>query len=145
MDRDLTAVSPETTIAEAVEIMAGQRVTGIPVVGEDGKVVGFLSEKDIVRAALPGYYDLLKDSSFLPDYGQFQKRLRGISLERVDKHMQTQVIVLEEQDTDLNAAMVLITKNLKRAPVVDGGVFSGVLSRSDLLDYILHSKKEPSD
>ncbi len=145
MDRDLTAVSPETTIAEAVEIMAGQRVTGIPVVGEDGKVVGFLSEKDIVRAALPGYYDLLKDSSFLPDYGQFQKRLREISLERVDKHMQTRVIVLEEQDTDLNAAMVLITKNLKKAPVVKDRVFSGVLSRSDLLGYILHSKREPSD
>ena len=74
-----------------------------------------------------------------------QKRLQGISLERVDKYMQTQVIVLDEQDTDLNAAMVLITKSLKRAPVVKDGVFSGVLSRSDLLDYILHSKKEPSD
>ena len=145
MDRDLTAVSPGTTIAEAVDIMAGQRVTGIPVVGDDGKVVGFLSEKDIVKAALPGYFDLLRDSSFLPDYGQFQKRLQGISLERVDKYMKTQVIVLDERDTDLNAAMVLITKSLKRAPVAKDGVFSVVVSTSDLLAYILRAKKAPSD
>ncbi|HCR38140.1 MAG TPA: histidine kinase [Synergistaceae bacterium] len=145
MDRDLTAVSPETTVAEAVEIMAGHRISGVPVVDEEGRVQGFLSEKDVIRAALPGYFDLLQDSSFLPDYGQFRKRLQRVSLERVDKYMKGDVIVFEEQDTDLHAAMVLISRNLKRAPVVRDGVFSGVISRADLLDYILHSREEPSD
>ncbi|HPE91864.1 MAG TPA: CBS domain-containing protein, partial [Synergistales bacterium] len=125
MDRDLTAVSPETTVAEAVEIMAGHRISGVPVVDEEGKVMGFLSEKDVVRAALPGYFDLLQDSSFLPDYGQFRKRLQRVSLERVDKYMKSDVIVFEEQDTDLHAAMALISRNLKRAPVVRDGIFSG--------------------
>ena len=44
MDRDLTAVSPETTVAEAVEIMAGHRISGVPVVDEEGRILGFLSE-----------------------------------------------------------------------------------------------------
>ncbi|MDO9509298.1 MAG: CBS domain-containing protein [Thermovirgaceae bacterium] len=145
MDRDLTAVSPDTTIAEAVEILAGHRISGVPVVDDDGRVIGFLSEKDIVKAALPGYFDLLQDSSFLPDYGQFRKRLQRVSLDTVEKYMKKDVIVFEEQDTDLHVAMVLITKNLKRAPVVRDGVFAGTISRTDLLDYILQSREKPSD
>ncbi len=145
MDRDLTAISPETTVAEAVEVLARHRISGVPVVDDDGMVLGFLSEKDVVKAALPGYFDLLQDSSFLPDYGQFSKRLQRVSLEPVEKFMKKDVVVFDEKDTDLHVAMVLISKNLKRAPVVRGGVFSGVISRTDLLDHILHSRQEPSD
>jgi CBS domain-containing protein len=145
MDRDLTAVSPDTTVAEAVEILSAQRISGVPVVDDEGRVIGFLSEKDIVKAALPGYFDLLQDSSFLPDYGQFTRRLRTVSLDCVDKYMKKDVIVFDEKDTDLHVAMVLITKNLKRAPVVRDGLFAGVISRADLLDHILRSRKEPSD
>lgn len=145
MDRDLTAVSPDTTIAEAAEVLAAHRISGVTVVDEEGRVIGFLSEKDIVKAALPGYFDLLNDSSFLPDYGQFRKRLQRVSLDTVEKYMKKDVLVFDEEDTDLHVAMVLITKNLKRAPVVRDGVFVGSISRADLLDHILHSRKEPSD
>lgn len=145
MDRDLTAVSPDTTIGEAVEVLAAHRISGLPVVNDEGRVIGFLSEKDIVKAALPGYFDLLSDSSFLPDYGQFARRLQRVSRETVEKFMKKDVIVFEEHDTDLHVAMVLITKDLKRAPVVRDGIFAGSISRADLLDYILHSRREPSD
>ena len=135
----------DTTVAEAAEILAAHRISGVPVVDDEGGVMGFLSEKDIVKAALPGYFDLLNDSSFLPDYGQFRKHLQRVSLDTVEKYMKKDVIVFDEQDTDLHVAMTLITKNLKRAPVVHDGVFAGSISRADLLDHILHSRKEPSD
>lgn len=57
MDRDLTALFPDTTIAEAVEVLSTHRVSGLPVADQEGHLVGFISEKDIIRAALPGYFD----------------------------------------------------------------------------------------
>ena len=56
MDRDLTALTEDTSLAEAIEVLSIHRISSAPVVNLDGKVVGILSEKDIVRAALPGYF-----------------------------------------------------------------------------------------
>jgi len=141
MDRDLTAVGKHTTVADVVDILSRHRVSGLPVVDEDGRIIGFISEKDIVRAALPGYFDLLQDPSFLPDYGQFQSRLFKISRDSVEKHMVRDVVYFDEEDSDFQVAMVLMQKNLKRAPVIRNGIFVGVVSRADLLDHILHSRE----
>ena len=44
MDRDLTALSPDTPLSEAIEVLSRHRVSGIPVVDPSGKVLGFVSE-----------------------------------------------------------------------------------------------------
>ncbi len=139
MDRDLTAVTPETTVAEAVEVLSVHRISGVPVLDADGVIQGFISEKDIVKAALPGYFDLLQDPSFLPDFDQFSKRLRRISLDPVEKYMIREVVTFEVDDSDFQVAMIMMRENLKRAPVVSGGVFIGMVSRADLLDQLLRS------
>jgi|GEM_PF-478570 len=92
MDRDLTALSPDTTLSEAIEVLTRHRVSGIPVVDPSGRVLGFVSEKDIVKAALPGYFDYLQDPSFIPDYGQFQKRLKKIGQDPITKVMAKDVV-----------------------------------------------------
>jgi len=139
MDRDLTALTAETTVAEAVEVLSVHRISGVPVLDADGVIQGFISEKDIVKAALPGYFDLLQDPSFLPDFDQFSKRLRRISLDPVEKYMIREVVAFDVEDSDFQVAMIMMRENLKRAPVVSGGVFVGMVSRADLLDHLLRS------
>lgn len=139
MDRDLTAITPETTIADAVEVLSVHRISGVPVLDVDGVIQGFISEKDIVKAALPGYFDLLQDPSFLPDFDQFSKRLRRISLDPVEKYMIRDVVTFDVDDSDFQVAMIMMRENLKRAPVVSGGAFIGMVSRADLLDHLLRS------
>ena len=60
MDRDLTSLGEDATLMEAIEVLSRHRIPGLPIVDTEGRVVGFLSEKDIVRAALPGYIDYWK-------------------------------------------------------------------------------------
>jgi len=139
MDRDLTAITPETTIADAVEVLSVHRISGVPVLDVDGVIQGFISEKDIVKAALPGYFDLLQDPSFLPDFDQFSKRLRRISLDPIEKYMIRDVVTFDVDDSDFQVAMIMMRENLKRAPVVSGGAFIGMVSRADLLDHLLRS------
>jgi CBS domain-containing protein len=139
MDRDLTAITPETTVADAVEVLSVHRISGVPVLDADGVIQGFISEKDIVKAALPGYFDLLQDPSFLPDFDQFSKRLRRISLDPVEKYMIRDVVTFDVEDSDFQVAMIMMRENLKRAPVVSGGAFIGMVSRADLLDHLLRS------
>jgi CBS domain-containing protein len=139
MDLDLTAITPETTVAEAVEVLSVHRISGVPVLNVDGAIKGFISEKDIVKAALPGYFDLLQDPSFLPDFDQFSKRLRKVSLDPVEKFMVRDVVTFDVDDSDFQVAMIMMRENLKRAPVVSEKVFIGMVSRADLLDHLLRS------
>jgi CBS domain-containing protein len=139
MDLDLTAITPETTVAEAVEVLSVHRISGVPVLDGDGAIKGFISEKDIVKAALPGYFDLLQDPSFLPDFDQFSKRLRKVSLDPVEKFMVRDVVTFDVDDSDFQVAMIMMRENLKRAPVVSEKIFIGMVSRADLLDHLLRS------
>lgn len=142
MDRDLTALMEDTSLAEAIEVLSIHRISSAPVVDLDGKVVGILSEKDIVRAALPGYFELLQDSTFIPDLGQFRFRLRRVSREAVKKYMTKKVITFTENDSDFHVAMILIKNNIKRAPVVRYGALAGMINRADLLQHLMSEGKD---
>ena len=49
MTRDVAVVHPETTLLAAVKLMASRRITGLPVVGKHGSLVGMMSEADLLR------------------------------------------------------------------------------------------------
>ena len=144
MDRDLTALSPDTSLSEAIEVLTRHRDSGIPVVDPSGRVQGFVSEKDIMKAALPGYFDYLQDPSFIPDYGQFQKRLKKIGKDPISKVMAKDVVSFSEEDSDFYVAITLIRNHLKRAPVVRDGILVGVVNRADLLERIMMEEEPPS-
>ncbi len=138
MDRDLTSLGEDATLMEAIEVLSRHRIPGIPIVNDEGKVIGFLSEKDIVRAALPGYVDLLDDPSYVPDMGQFKVRMRRASKDKVGRHMTKEVICLNASDSDFHAALIMIKKNLKRVPVVEeDGILVGVLNRADIIEHLM--------
>ncbi|MBL3593791.1 MAG: CBS domain-containing protein [Synergistaceae bacterium] len=142
MDRDLTALSEHVGLATAIEVISRHRLTGVPVLDDDGRVVGFISEKDIVKAALPGYFEYIQDPSFIPDFGQFQSRLKKIRNEPVSRYMHRDVISFTEDDSDFFVAMTLIRHNLKRAPVVREGFLVGVVNRTDLLERIMVASED---
>ena len=71
---DLTSVSADTPIKEAVKIMSQQRMVGLPVVDNEQNVIGIITESDITKASLPGYYKELQNPSFIPDFNQFSQQ-----------------------------------------------------------------------
>jgi CBS-domain-containing membrane protein len=76
---DLTSVSDDTTIKEAVKIMSQQRIVGLPVVDNEQNVIRIITESDVAKACLLGYYKELQNSSFIPDFDQFSKQAKKIA------------------------------------------------------------------
>ena len=75
---DLTSVSADTPIKEAVKIMSRQRMVGLPVVDNEQSIIGIITESDIAKACLPGYYKELQNPSFIPDFDQFSQQYVGV-------------------------------------------------------------------
>lgn len=138
MTKDLTAVEKDISVRELIFILNNAEMPNVPVVDEDGKLTGFVSEKDLIRAALPGYFEMLHSTSFIPDMNQLSRKLTSISNEPIEKFVQKTVMSVTEDDDDLQAADLIIRKGVKNVPVVDAdGRLVGRVRRIDLLRHLL--------
>lgn len=138
MTKDLTAVEKDIPVRELIFILNNAEMPNVPVVDEDGRLTGFISEKDLIRAALPGYFEMLHSTSFIPDMNQLSRKLSQIADEPIEKFIRTTVMSVTEDDDDLQAADLIIRKGVKNVPVVDeDGRLVGRVRRIDLLRHLL--------
>jgi len=138
MTRDLTAVERDVPVRELIFVLDNADMPNVPVVDDEGVLIGFISEKDLIRAALPGYFEMLHSASFIPDMNQLARKLAEIADEPLEKYMRTEVLSVTEEDDDLRAADLIIRKGVKNVPVVDGeGRLVGRVRRIDLLRHFL--------
>ena len=129
---DLTSVSADTPIKEVVKIMSRQRMAGLPVVDNEQSVIGIITESDIAKACLPGYYKELQNPSFIPDFDQFSQQAKKIAHLPVKDFMTTIVYSVEEGTSRTEAANLLFRKRLRILPVVRERKLVGILTPSSL-------------
>ena len=138
MDRDLTSISPDTPLLEALAMLAAHNTTGLPVLADDAMVVGFLSEKDILRAAIPGYLGYMDDSFTMPDISKIKKRVNTVGRDPARDYMTKDPIIFDEEETLSNAIVVMFKKDVRRVPVVKNGSLVGIVNREEILRGFVH-------
>ena len=147
MSRRPITIGAEATLLDALVLMRGQKITGLPVLDDAGTVVGVLSERDVARA-------LAMKGSLPEATGLFDLLIFGVSTERsqdlVDFHrvleethvrdsMSTPPITIS-WDASLELAADLMRKNeINRIPVLKGGRLVGIITRDDLVRALVHS------
>ncbi len=136
MTRDVAVVHPETSLIEAVKVMASRRISGMPVVDETGAIVGMLSEGDLVRwhegysAKQMRWLDMLADGFALaPSF------LEGIRAEqhKVKAVMHPGAVTVTEGMPAREIATLMHSKGIKRVPVLRDNAIVGIVARSDLV------------
>ncbi len=134
MRRDLTSVDLDTTVSHAIYLIHESGLASLPVLDEEGRVVGVISERDLIRAALPGYVDMLQSVAFLPSLDQLSRKLREIGGKPVSEFMSREVVAARPDDNDLQVADLMIRRGLKQLPVLDDQKrLLGMVRRIDLL------------
>lgn len=138
MTRTVVTVPADATVWAAADILLGARVSAAPVVDADGRMLGIVSEADLLNRPELGTVParswlqrLLTDEAILArDY------LRSHS-HRVSDVMTRKVVSVEER-TDLKEIAALMQKHrIKRVPVVRDGKVVGIVSRANLLQGLL--------
>ncbi|MDO5114725.1 MAG: CBS domain-containing protein [Synergistaceae bacterium] len=141
MNKDMIVLHEDDCIEKAIELILRHCRTGVPVLSQDGKVSGFVSEEDIIKNCLPGYITTLKNAAFLPDYGQFAKRFAAVRNRRVTDIMQKKVFCFKKEDSDFTVAAEMIRRHFKICPVVDDdGYYVGCVSRAYLIRAMMLEK-----
>lgn len=138
MTRDMTSIDQDATIKDLIYLLEQSELSGVPIVDDEGIVVGFISERDVIEAALPDYFEMLRTAFYIPDINQLSQRLEEIGLEPVSRYMIEDVVSVGEEEEDLHVADLIIRNHLHRVPVVDkDGMLTGIVRRIDLLGALL--------
>jgi len=145
MDRDLTSLAEESTLLQAIALMAVHKMSGLPVLNDDGRVVGFISEKDVLRAVIPGYLGYMDDNFAMPDIEKIKARVRLVGNDVVRDYMSKRVIVFDEYETVSNAMVTMFKKDIRRAPVVASSSLVGVVDREEILKGFVRDNFEEGE
>ncbi|MFR9800356.1 CBS domain-containing protein [Streptomyces sp. MS06] len=132
MTQTVVAVGSEASFKEVAELLDQWKVSAVPVLAGEGRVVGVVSEADL----------LAKEEFRDTDEGDPAERVKAGGLSAGDL-MSTPAVTVHADATLPEAARIMARRHVKRLPVVDGvGLLQGVVSRSDLLKVFLRSDEE---
>ncbi len=118
MDEVVPTLSPETQIMKAVDFLLRHRVTGAPVVDSDGKLLGIITETDLLKLVTEGIQGQPATETTVAEY------------------MTTNVVTVPPTVDIYYVAGIFLNKKFRRLPVVKDGRIVGAITRFDLLRII---------
>ncbi|WP_327418521.1 CBS domain-containing protein [Streptomyces sp. NBC_01233] len=135
MTHTAVAIGREASYKEIVELMDQWKVSAVPVLEGEGRVVGVVSEADLLPKE-----EFRQDDPRLPDQLEEASKAGGVLAEEL---MSSPAVTVHPDATLAEAAQIMARKHVKRLPVVNGvGMLEGVVSRSDLLKVFLRTDEE---
>jgi len=132
MTHPVITVTPETTVAEAAELMIGHRVSGLPVVDAAGGVVGIVTEGDLLRRAETGTERRrARWLEFLIAPGRLASEYAHANGRRVGEVMTDTVLSVAPDDPVADIIELMERRRIKRVPVIAQGIAPGITQGTD--------------
>ncbi len=156
MTRDVLALSPGMTLEQAAERLVQRGVSGAPVVDDRGRLIGILSESDILRRLkriaeetlgkryLTSRVHSLDLLAFLGEreHAAVETVYRQLRASKVAEVMTTHVHGVAPTDSLETVAAAMIDYDVNRLPVVDAGRVVGIITRADLARVLATGRKD---
>jgi CBS domain-containing protein len=134
MTTKVVTVAPDTRVEEIARLLLERRISGVPVVDADGRLVGIVTEGDLMRR--PDIGTERHRGWWLRLFGDERERAAEYARahgSRADEVMTRNVVTVDEDTPVGEIARLLEAHRIKRVPVVRGGQLVGIVSRANLL------------
>jgi CBS domain-containing protein len=119
MTTNVITVTKETPITTVARLLLEHNITGVPVVEEDMTLVGMVTEKDVLKLLYAG---------------------QEAKAKTVEEFMTRPAIHFDEEESLRDIADCLINYDFRRVPITSGAKVVGVISRHDILNYVVQTQ-----
>lgn len=137
------SVTPGISEREALRILLENRVPGVPVVDEEGLLVGFVTDGHLLASALPEYLKVMADVSFISEAGDQWVDYFSESAEKpVGEVMSKQVSQVELGTSEVVAAHKMVHDGVSSVVVTDNDKVVGIVTRLDLYAAIVDLERD---
>ena len=135
MSRDVVTIGPETSVAAAASLLVQHRVSGLPVVDEQRRVVGMFTEGDLLHRVENDTGECRRSRwlEFLVGPGREAAEYVTSHSRRVGDLMTHNVATVTEETSLSDIVAVIEKHHVRRVPVLRDGILVGIVSRLDLV------------
>jgi len=123
MTKDVITAKRETPIYEAMNLLKKHKISGLPVVNDEMRPVGILSEKDFLQLLMSRNVDVKA---------------------KVADYMTKKVVTFQEDDSIVSVCEFFIKSSFRRVPILKDRTLVGIVSRRDIISFILQARDEIS-
>lgn len=139
MTKDVYTVKPDDLASKAVALICKHNIAGLPVVDEENKVVGVVSEKDLLSKMYPGYDEFQRDPVGSMDFENMELNYYDVSKLKIKEVMSSPPITALPDTPILKIGSMMILNKIRRIPIVDkAGKLLGIVSQGDIHRTVFH-------
>lgn len=142
MTRGVISVTPSMPLREVARLLSENRVSGVPVVDDDGRIVGVLSEGDLLAKQLTHSVSRRLPLEWILGEHHDPDELRRRAATTAGEAMTSPAITIEADRPVREAAARMVEGHVNRLPVLAGGRLVGILTRADLVRAYLRHDEE---
>lgn len=137
MTRDVFSVTQETDLKELAAMFVKHKVTAMPVVDDAGKLVGMISQTDLVEQDkplhIPTVISLFDWVIYLESEKKFQEEVEKVTARTVNEICSREPVTCSPETPVSEIASLMVDNKVHLVPVVDNGNLVGVVARLDLI------------
>jgi CBS domain-containing protein len=146
MTRDIVKVKPDTSVSYIALLMAEHRISGVPVVDEQDRVLGVVTELDMVvrntRLKLPAFFTLLNATIYLETPAHIKERLQHMLGLTASEIMSEKSMTITADASIEDLAELMVERQVNPIPVIENGRLAGIVSRSDIVRWMAKGAAE---
>jgi CBS domain-containing protein len=134
MTRSVRSVRPDAPLRQVARLLIEERISGVPVVDEEGRVLGVVSEADfLIKERGPGAIRHRRLVRLLGEAEGSLAELAKLEATTAGEAMTSPAVTIEPGRQITEAARVMTARGINRLPVVEGSRLVGIVTRADLL------------
>ncbi len=137
MRQDVVTVTPADSLKEVANQMFRHRLSALAVVDEEGNLLGQITDKELIQAALPDFKTLISNLNYSMDVEPFEELLKKEDKIKVKQLFTTDHEVVTRETKIVEVAAMMLFKDLRRVYVTDDEKLAGILLRKDIVHMII--------
>lgn len=141
MSTNVVTVKKDATIEEIARLLTEKNISGVPVVDENGNVVGMVTKKDLiykdVDLKFPSYVEILGGIFFVDGIKHYEEKLKKLLANKAEDIMTDKVVTITEDMDIKTIAELMVEKGVNRLPVIKDEKLVGIVSRGDIVKSLI--------
>ncbi len=141
MTTEVVTVKKETSLKELAEILYKNRINGVPVVDDDGSLIGIICESDLIRKDkklhIPTVVAVFDAVFYLESSKKLEKEIKQINATTVEELYTPKVVTVDEKTPIDEIATLMSQKKIYTIPVMDGDRLVGIIGKGDVIRTFL--------
>ena len=134
MKEDIKSLLPDMPVKDALDLIFKMRISGLPVIDKDGKLLGCFTEKDVLKIILPSYLSQVGGFIYEDNPKNIKKKFTMLSELKIIDLVSKDAYTIDDGASLSEAARIMLVKDIRRIPVLNKSKkIVGIVARCDIL------------